>query len=126
MKLSTPSQHAAADRIGESAIAGAEALIRAGAREANELVPAEDELAVNAAALAIQAILLRTTSTLCAGRAIDAIGIAFGVSLAQVTDPATRGAMTIRFGRAMRLAGEVRERDAQAEALAAADPAGRA
>lgn len=126
MKLSDPSHLAAAERIGERAIAEAEALIRDAARQADELLPVEDELTVNAAAFAIQSILLRTTAILCVGRSIDAIGIAFGVSLAQVTDPAARDAMTRRFGRAMRLAGEARERDAQCEALSAADPAGRA
>lgn len=121
MKLSDPSHLAAAERIGERAVADAEALIRDAARQANELLPLDDELTVNAAAFAIQAILLRTGAILDVARSIDAIAIAFGVSLAQVTDPATRAAMTIRFGRSMRFAGEARDRDARAEASAAAD-----
>jgi hypothetical protein len=126
MKLSDPSHLAEAERIGERAVAEAEALIRNSARRADQLLPADDELTVNAAALAIQAILLRTTHLLDTPRALDAIGTAYGASLAQVQSIETRVAMTARFGAAVRTAGLAVDRDRFAADPLRAEPAGRA
>lgn len=124
MSITHPATVAELNAHGKDHLDFCTGVVMAARIEAGELITAE-AIAHAGAVFALTTVLTATTKGTSAGAAVDAIGDAFGIMLAQLPSDRQRAELIARFGRACNHGGRAQE-EAQAGASSPDSPSGRA